>query len=692
MTNNQLSPDKAAMLEHLRFLFGNPAEYSDGKIEIAYTPAHTGAVSKADFFDASELEKAVDFAYQINSNVGVNVYVGAALRVPDVFPGGRSSEKEYYASGFIWADLDDPGVAEAARPLYAALPPSRVVVTGRVPHLRAQVWWKLHEYETDPKALRPYLAAACATLRGDRAVVDPARVMRLAGSIAWPKKDGRVPELTELKTPDHASVAVDPAAFLNAFPAAGQPGSTQAAGETHANDDKPRNPFSGRLKITELLERTRAEGQWHVNMRDAIASMVSSGWQDEAIRLATDPYRRDRSLQDDMITPLIYSARTKWARPDPEPDAQADPEMDPETGEFKQETGLPLLYAEDITPITDTSDFVEDILRDGEFSVVYGESNCGKTFFALDLALHVALGIPWRGKAVEQGGVIYCALEGGHGTRNRIAAFKKHHGITGPIPLAVIPSNLNFLDTQGDMQALVAAIQKAKARLGNVRLLVVDTLSRALAGGDENSSEDMGQLIINADILRNVIKTHIKFVHHCGKDTAKGARGHSCLRAAVDTEIEISRTDPDSPSLIRIVKQREMEMVEDMSFKLERVVLGKNRRDKEVTSCVVVPVEVTETKREVKMTPIQNFVYDALVEALIDVGKPRHIVKDSPAIDCVSYDELRIVMEKKGFRDIMATENKTTSQQTKSATQTARLALKKHGKINFDGTWIWLIN
>ena len=31
--------------------------------------------------------------------------------------------------------------------------------------------------------------------------------------------------------------------------------------------------------------------------------------------------------------------------------------------------------------------FVEDVLRDNEFSVVYGESNCGKTFFMLDLAM-----------------------------------------------------------------------------------------------------------------------------------------------------------------------------------------------------------------------------------------------------------------------------------------------------------------
>ena len=32
-------------------------------------------------------------------------------------------------------------------------------------------------------------------------------------------------------------------------------------------------------------------------------------------------------------------------------------------------------------------------------------------------------------------------------------------------------------------------------------------------------------------------------VHHTGKDTAKGARGHSLLRAATDTEIEVKREE-----------------------------------------------------------------------------------------------------------------------------------------------------
>ena len=43
--------------------------------------------------------------------------------------------------------------------------------------------------------------AIAKTLGGDTAVVNPSRVLRLAGSIAWPRKEGRIAELTELLLP-----------------------------------------------------------------------------------------------------------------------------------------------------------------------------------------------------------------------------------------------------------------------------------------------------------------------------------------------------------------------------------------------------------------------------------------------------------------------------------------------------------
>jgi RecA-family ATPase len=71
-------------------------------------------------------------------------------------------------------------------------------------------------------------------------------------------------------------------------------------------------------------------------------------------------------------------------------------------------------------------------------------------------------------------------------------------------------------------------------------MIVLDTLSRVIAGGNENAPDDMGQLIGNCDRIRAEARAHVMLVHHTGKDEARGARGHSSLRAATDTEIEVS--------------------------------------------------------------------------------------------------------------------------------------------------------
>lgn len=268
--------------------------------------------------------------------------------------------------------------------------------------------------------------------------------------------------------------------------------------------------------------------------------------------------------------------------------------MAEQTKPKEQPTSLPtdllsLTYVEDIHANLDIADFIEDLLIKATMAVVYGESNCGKTFLMTDLALHVALGKAWRGKEVEQCGVIYCALEGKHGISNRVAAFKQFYGLEGQrFPFAIVTSSVNLLNPEADTERLIASIKDAKELMGiPVSLVVIDTLSRALAGGNENASEDMGALVVNADKVRHATEAALVFVHHSGKDAAKGARGHSLLRAATDTEIEVSRTSKGAPSLAEVVKQRDLPIEGRFWFQLESVVLGKNRRGKDVTSCVV---------------------------------------------------------------------------------------------------------
>lgn len=701
MNENKLLPNKEAIQKHLCFLFQNTNQYEDGIIEVAYTPSHNGAVNRAQYFPVLDLNEAIDFIYNINSNQGVNVYVGASLRDPDCSPIGRSSLDDYYVSTCAWADLDDEGVVEQSKEKYAGCPPSMVVVTGRHPHVRSQYWWKLEQPIDSHTDLKLTLSTLCGSLNGDPAVVDPARVMRVGGTIAWPKKDGRIPELTEVHIPNENTEYVAIERLNSYFPCANNSLTNHhSAGEVsnvvNMNDGKPRNIITGTINVRPLLEKTRKQGQWHYNMRDAVAHMVSSDYTDDQIRLSCASYCNN-GYDDPDLTPLIESARKKWNVPEPQPKQEIainekQEIVNKKTGEIIEATPFQLLYADDIQPTFDVRDFIEDLLSEEQFSVVYGESNCGKTFFMLDIAMHVALGRKWREKEVEKGGVIYAALEGAMGTKNRIAAFRNHHNIKDPIQLAVIPSNINFIDNENDMPALVETIKQAQQRIGNVKLIVIDTLARAMGGSDENSGQDMGTLIKNADMIREITKAHICFVHHSGKDTAKGARGHSSLRAAVDTEIEISRADKNSPSNIKIVKQREIEMIEDMAFKLESIDLGMNRRNKAVTSCVVTPCEVVNEKDDVTLTPVQQFIYDAIVDATIRFGAERRVIKGHDPIKSISYDDLKEVLEERGYKEFLDTKTNSGSDKMKNHTTNARVALNKKGKIASSEKYIWLLN
>ena len=104
-----------------------------------------------------------------------------------------------------------------------------------------------------------------------------------------------------------------------------------------------------------------------------------------------------------------------------------------------------------------------------------------------------------------------------------------------------MPCLIDLLRPKGDTEELIDLIEVvSRNKKGKVKLVIIDTLSRALSGGNENSPDDMGNLVKHLDKIRHTLKTHLCIIHHSGKDRAKGARGHSLLRAATDTELEVA--------------------------------------------------------------------------------------------------------------------------------------------------------
>lgn len=283
---------------------------------------------------------------------------------------------------------------------------------------------------------------------------------------------------------------------------------------------------------------------------------------------------------------------------------------------------LPLLFIDDIQPVTDAGDFVQGLFVAKSSAVLYGESNSGKTFLATDIALHVAAGMDWHGRRVEQGAVLYLALEGGHGFRNRVAAWRAEHAPTKPILFAAIPSQVNLLDPQADTPRVIEAAARAQEKLGApIKLIVVDTLARAMAGGNENASEDMGALVTNMDTIRDETGAMVLFIHHSGKDAAKGARGHSSLRAAIDTEIEVTAEEGAEVRNATVVKQRDMKKGDVIGFTLDVVDVGENEHGEMVTTCLVRPAQGgAKAFKAPRLTGHAKVAMDALYDVLSRSG------------------------------------------------------------------------
>lgn len=262
---------------------------------------------------------------------------------------------------------------------------------------------------------------------------------------------------------------------------------------------------------------------------------------------------------------------------------------------------------------------VKGWLAHGAFSVAYGESNVGKSFFALDLAMHVAAGENWHGSRVKSGTVIYIASEGGSGFNNRLAALQQERPdlvkqATGQFFL--LPVTVDLCG-ESDGAGIVSIINELA---GSPALIIVDTLARSMGAGDENSAPDMSRFIRNLDAMRTETGAHVMAIHHSGKDASRGARGHSSLRGAVDTEIALSKEGDVIQA--EAVKQRDMRTGGVFSYLLSEVVLGQDQDDDPVTTCIVEPCD--KPKKTVKLSGQQLIAMQAFGDALADSGKVKN--------------------------------------------------------------------
>jgi len=274
---------------------------------------------------------------------------------------------------------------------------------------------------------------------------------------------------------------------------------------------------------------------------------------------------------------------------------------------------ITLLWAPEIVfDQSTTLEIIEDVLLAGQMSVWYGEPGAGKTTLLIDAMLRMPHALPWLGKRLERRAAILVAAESTNSVKSRVEAYRRHHG-DDIGSFGMIPHSLNLMDGSADVEELVDLVVEESCHIAlAVGLIGVDTIARVMPGGDENTALDMGRLVSAGDRIRSRTEAHLAFVHHAGKDASKGARGHSSLRAATDTEIEVTYDKATKLHTLEVMKQRDLgSQGMKLTARFLPVEIGTNQWGNPITSCVVEHVETESAHIQAVMQGVENDRADA---------------------------------------------------------------------------------
>jgi RecA-family ATPase len=150
-------------------------------------------------------------------------------------------------------------------------------------------------------------------------------------------------------------------------------------------------------------------------------------------------------------------------------------------------------------------------------------------------------------------------------------------------------------------------------RFGPYDLLIFDTFAQVTPGANENTAEDMGKALQAAKTLgRAAGDAMVLLVHHSGKDSTKGARGHSSLRAACDFEAEVTRVD--QARALSITKLKDGNDGAEYNFYLENIDLEADEEGETVKSCVVKYGKSVKVRSEKPLGGVEKVVMDQIKE------------------------------------------------------------------------------
>lgn len=446
---------------------------------------------------------------------------------------GEQTSDSIYKVRAVFADTDG-----------APLDP--IIACGLEPHVIVEsspgnwhVYWLVDGLALD--AFRDVQRSIAARFGTDKSVNDLSRVMRLPGLYHQKGEPFRSRIIHE-----SGEIPYTAERILEVFPRAApeQPVAPSAkAGSLSPGVVIDTDRHADVVKCTLLLSQSVRAGS--MTRQEAF----------DIMRARRDAGRYSRHVPDEEIARALDGAISKSALNPVERAANDDPWWG-----FR--------FAPDLVAnLGPTRWLVRKMLPEDCTAVLYGPSGTMKSFVMIDMALSVAHGVPWQTRETKRRTVIYLAGEGEQGFAKRVAAWCGVNKLDAPANFAF--RQIPRVQDAVQLEKLVETVRRIATELGDVGLLIIDTLFTALDGGDENSGKDMGQVISVMKRLRVEFGAAIVTVHHTGK-VGETARGHSSLPSGMDVMF-YAKPGP-TPMTVEITNPKQKDGAEHPSITLQAVV------------------------------------------------------------------------------------------------------------------------
>jgi AAA domain len=352
---------------------------------------------------------------------------------------------------------------------------------------------------------------------------------------------------------------------------------------------------------------------------------------------------------------------------------------------------LRILSVDDLMDLPERDYLVKGLLSPAEISLLVGAKNARKTF----LALHICYGVAHRwptifGRRVKQTPILYLIAEGEAGIGKRVKALVGRYGRCADFHVIAQPIDLLRSNASaGDLHDVIEA-----ANMHQVGLIVVDTVSRAMMGGDENAPTDMGTLAGNLNILRHETGAHVMGVHHGTQADGTKSRGHSALPFSVDVIIQTEWSEENGTGSVIVGFCRDDAIGPLGTFRTEVVQLGTDADGDLITTLVVEETDQPTGNRRAtvgRMNDRHATLWDHVKAMMAQSGMPVVPTMGMPEVTGMPRPSLRNGLIQRGwFHEGQLLDGEKVAKAGFTEENNALTALKRRNLVEFNRTYVWL--